>query len=130
MVDYERIKYSITPNYELKPEHESALISQLKTLQASISKLGRLAGIAVLAKKFNESKTATIAGSRNMRADMVMNGIVLTDEDSRIDVSAAFDLVVRQTISVQEMVDLITRLTQLFNEKAGQFGREFTGRGR
>jgi len=130
MVDYERIKYAISSNYELKPEHESALISQLKTLQSNVTKLGRLAGRAVLAKQFNDSKSAAAAQSKNARACMMLDGIILRDDDSRVDVSAAFDLVVRQTISVQELIGIITAVTLTFGQKAEEFRNRLAGRGK
>ena len=130
MVDYERIKYSISSSYELKPEHESALISQLRTLQSNVTGLGKLAGRAVLTKKFSDSKSETGAQSKNMRAGMMLDGIILKDDDSHVDVSAAFDLVARQTVSVQELIDIVVALTRTFSQKAEEFRRRLAGRGK
>jgi len=130
MVDYDRIKYSINPNYDLRPEQESALINQLKALQLNVTKLGKLAGRAVLAKKFNDSKSAAAAQSKNIRAGMMLDGIALRDDDSRVDVSAAFDLVARQTVSVEELIGIIAGLTQSFGQKAEEFRMHLAGRGK
>lgn len=130
MVDYERIKYSIASSYELRPEHESALIGQLRTLQSNVTGLGKLAGRVVLTKKFNDSKTEAAANSKNIRAGMMLEGITLKDDDSHVDVSAAFDLVARQTVSVQELIEIIVALTQTFVQKAEEFRRRLAGRGK
>jgi hypothetical protein len=130
MVDYERIKYSINSNYDLRPEQESALLSQLRTLQTAVTNLGKLAGKMVLAKKFKDSKTAAAAQSKNIRASMVLDGINLSDDSSRVDVAAAFDFVARQMISVQEFIELISGLTQSFGQKSEEFRMRLAGRGK
>jgi len=130
MVDYERIKYSISSSYELRPEQESALISQLRMLQSNVTGLGKLAGRIVLLKKFNDSKTEAATQSKNIRAGMMLDGIILKDDDSHVDVSAAFDLVARQTVSVQELIEIIVALTHAFGQKAEGFRSRLAGRGK
>jgi len=126
-MDYERVKYAIPLTYELNPKEEGILLESLKRFQESIRKFTGLFGTSALARKFNESKMDVANGSKDARTRIVIEGIKIS-ETGQLDVSAGFNLVICQTVTIQEFIQMISELNHIFTEKSRKAAKQFTGK--
>ena len=126
-MDYERIKYAIPLTYEINPKEEGVLLESLARFQKSVRKFSSMFGTTALARKFDESKRDTANGSKDARTRIVLEGIQI-NETGHLDVSAGFNLVVCQTITLQAFVEMISELNNVFTEKTRNVAKQVTGK--